>query len=131
VSDPVTEYVPSAHPGCRAPHVWLEDNGARVSTIDLLGRGFVLLAAPGGAFWRSAANQLGLPEIDVRVLGEDLVDPEGAWMTAYGVGEGGAVLVRPDSYVGWRVASAPADPARVLADAFGQIMARAALKQAV
>ena len=27
VSDPVTEYLPSAHPGCRAPHVWLENKG--------------------------------------------------------------------------------------------------------
>jgi Aromatic-ring hydroxylase, C-terminal len=131
VGDPVTEYLPTAHPGCRAPHVWLEDKGVRISTIDILGRGFVLLAAPGGAFWRSAAGQHGLPQIDVRVVGEDVVDPEGAWMAAYGVNEGGAVLIRPDSYVGWRVASAPADPARALAEAFGQIMARAVLKQAV
>lgn len=131
MNDPVTEYVPSAHPGCRAPHVWLENNGERISTIDVLGRGFVLLAAPGGGFWRSAAGQHGLPRIDVKVLGEDLVDAENAWMAAYGVGEGGAVLVRPDGYVGWRVASKPADPARALADVFGRIMARPVLKQAV
>jgi putative polyketide hydroxylase len=131
VSDPVTEYAPSAHPGCRAPHVWLENNGVRISTIDLLGRGFVLLAAPGGAFWRSAAGQRRLPRIDVRIVGEDLVDAENSFMAAYGVGEGGAVLVRPDGYVGWRVASKPIDPARALADAFGQIMARPVLKQAV
>ena len=76
--------LPSAHPGCRAPHVWLESNGKRISTIDLVGRGFVLLAASGGAFWRAAASQHGLPRIDVRVLGEDFTDPEGAWMAAYG-----------------------------------------------
>lgn len=87
VSDPVTEYVPSAHPGCRAPHIWLENKGQRISTIDLFGRGFVLMAAPGGAFWRTAAGQHGLPHIDVRVLGEDIVDPEGSWMAAYGVGK--------------------------------------------
>ena len=131
VSDPVTEYAPSAHPGCRASHIWLESNGKRTSTIDLLGRGFVLLAASGGSFWRAAANQQGLPRIDVRVLGEDFTDPEGAWMAAYGLSEGGAVLVRPDSYVGWRVASAPADPRRALTEAFGQIFARPVLKQAV
>ena len=131
VSDPVTEYVPSAHPGCRAPHVWLESNGKRTSTIDLLGCGFVLLAASGGAFWRAAASQHGLPHINVRSLGEDFTDPEGTWMAAYGIAEGGAVLVRPDSYVGWRMASAPADPKRALAEAFGQIFARPVLKQAV
>lgn len=131
VKDPVTEYVPSAHPGCRAPHVWLENKGQRISTIDLFGRGFVLLAAPGGASWRSAAGQHGLPRIDVCVVGEDIVDPDGSWMATYGVGQGGAVLVRPDGYVGWRVASMPVDPKRALADAFGQIFARTVLKQAV
>lgn len=131
VSDPVTEYVPSAHPGCRAPHVWLENKDRRISTIDLFGRGFVLLAALGGSFWRSAASQHGLPRINVWVLGEDIVDSEDSWMAAYGVREGGAVLVRPDGYVAWRVASTPTDPERALADAFGQIFARAVLKQAV
>jgi putative polyketide hydroxylase len=72
-----------------------------------------------------------LPRIDVRVLGEDLVDAEDSWMATYGVGEGGAVLVRPDGYVAWRVASKPADPARALTDAFGQLFGRAVLKQAV
>ncbi|MGH7095586.1 MAG: hypothetical protein ACREFB_18895, partial [Stellaceae bacterium] len=28
--------------------------------------------------------------------------PEGAWPAAYGVAADGAVLVRPDGYVGWR-----------------------------
>lgn len=131
VGDPVTEYVPSAYPGCRAPHVWLKNKDRRISTIDLVGRGFVLLAARGGTFWRAAANQHGLPRIDVWVLGDDILDAEDSWITAYGVEEGGAVLVRPDGYVAWRVASAPADPKRALADAFGQIFARAVLKQAV
>ena len=60
-----------------------------------------------------------------------VADPEGVWMAAYGVGEGGAVLVRPDGYVAWRAASAPADPARALSEAFGQILARPVLMQAV
>lgn len=130
-SDPVTEYVPSAHPGCRAPHVWLENRDGRISTIDLFGRGFVLMAAPGGAGWRSAARQPGLPRIDVWVVGEDLVDVEQAWMAAYDVEDGGAVLVRPDGYVAWRTQSKPGDPNRALADIFGQLLAPAALKRAV
>ena len=35
-------YMPSAHPGCRAPHLWLEPGK---STLDLFGRDFVLLDA--------------------------------------------------------------------------------------
>jgi len=131
VSNSVTEYMPSAHPGCRAPHVWLEMNGRKVSTIDLVGRGFVLLAASGGAFWRSAVIQHGLPRIDVRVLGEDLIDTENAWMPLYGVETGGAVLVRPDGYIAWRTASKPADPAGTIADAFSQMFARPMLKHVV
>ncbi len=48
VDDPVTQYVPSARPGRRAPHVSLERDGERISTIDLFGGRFVLLAGPKG-----------------------------------------------------------------------------------
>ena len=37
------DYVPSAHPGCRAPHAWLADGS---SLFDHFGWGFTLLAAP-------------------------------------------------------------------------------------
>jgi putative polyketide hydroxylase len=40
VDDFVTQYVPTARPGSRAPHIWLERDGAKLSTIDLLGRDF-------------------------------------------------------------------------------------------
>ncbi|AUC98869.1 2-polyprenyl-6-methoxyphenol hydroxylase [Bradyrhizobium sp. SK17] len=130
VSDPVTDYVPSAHPGCRAPHVPLTRKGQPVSTIDLFGRGFVLLAAAHGAVWRTAVSQRGLPRIDLHILGEDVVDTEGNWMDVYGVEDGGAVLVRPDGYVAWRVATLPNDPARALADAFAHLFGRQAGTQA-
>jgi len=48
VEDVVTQYAPTARPGSRAPHVWLERDGERVSTIDLLGGRFVLLAGAAG-----------------------------------------------------------------------------------
>src|SRR6266481_5677592 len=37
VANPVTDYAPSARPGGRAPHAWLERDGEQASTIDLLG----------------------------------------------------------------------------------------------
>src|SRR5260370_27589301 len=43
VANPVTDYVPSARPGGRAPHAWLQQAGQQVSTIDLLAKGFVLI----------------------------------------------------------------------------------------
>ncbi len=86
-------------PGSRAPHVFVERDGERASTLDLFGREFVLLVAPGGEAWRdatvAAAEEVGL-SVDCHVIS----DPEFA--DAYGIGGAGAVLVRPDGVVGWR-----------------------------
>jgi putative polyketide hydroxylase len=90
-------------PGSRAPHVPVEHDGARASTLDLFGRAFVLLAGPGGDAWQgaalAAAQELGV-QVDCHVIG----DPEFA--DAYGITASGAVLVRPDGVVGWRAAEA-------------------------
>src|SRR5260370_28244027 len=58
VANPVSDYVPSAHPGCRAPHVWLEREGQRLSTLDLFGTEYVLLAAQAGNAWCHAAAEV-------------------------------------------------------------------------
>jgi putative polyketide hydroxylase len=115
VANPVTDYVPSARPGGRAPHAVLKRNGAQVSTIDLLGKGFVLLAAAKGKAWSDAARKLGVTAHDAG---------DGDWAAAYGVDETGAVLVRPDGYVGWRSASMAPDPAAVLGAAMAGILGR-------
>ena len=115
-ADPVTEYRPSGRPGGRAPHVWLARGDARVSTIDLIGRRFTLLATD--ECWRTAAVSIEAPH-DVVVIGPggDFTDPDGAWGATYGVEPGGAVLVRPDGYVGWRSRVLGTDPAAALHDA--------------
>lgn len=104
--DPVTEYLPSARPGARAPHVWLHQAGERVSTIDLLGDRFVLFAGPAGEAWAQAAEAFAsvgsLPLAAYVVGGAELLDTDDAWCSAYGVDADGAVLVRPDGYVAWR-----------------------------
>ncbi|HVW18067.1 MAG TPA: FAD-dependent monooxygenase, partial [Solirubrobacteraceae bacterium] len=83
----------AGHPGSRAPHVWLDVDGKRVSTIDLFGRGWVLLAASDD--WQAPAGV------------ERHVVPAGV-AEAYGIGATGASLVRPDGFVAWR-ASAPGE----------------------
>jgi 2-polyprenyl-6-methoxyphenol hydroxylase-like FAD-dependent oxidoreductase len=97
----------SGRPGSRAPHVSLERGGMPVSTLDLLGRNYALLSAPDGEAWHgpmvAAAGKIGLP-LDAYGLGSDgLVDPEGGFADAYGISRAGAVLVRPDGIVAWRV----------------------------
>src|SRR5262249_10850114 len=60
--DKPDEYVPSACPGSRAPHVWLEEDR---SILDLFGRGFTLLRfesdAPDASALVDAAVARGVP----------------------------------------------------------------------
>ncbi len=116
VTNPITEYVPNARPGSRAPHVWLERNSERVSTLDLFGSEFVLLAGTAGQTWcdaaKEAARMLGIP---LQMLSADdsgeLRDASHTWVKTYGVEDDGAVLVRPDGYVAWRYVTSKLQPA--------------------
>ena len=114
------DYVPSGRPGCRAPHVWIDVGGRRVSTIDLFGRRFVLLTGSAGAEWIAAARGVpGQVALDVHRL----ADPEGA--RRYGIGPEGAVLVRPDGHVAWRNPGGPG-PSSAFPVASGQTWAKSA-----
>jgi len=118
IDDPVTDYLPSARPGSRAPHVWLRRGNEQISTIDLFGPHFVLLAGAGGDAWRRAAQGIGpsWPPLLVFTVGKggDLGDPDGNWHEVYGVDTDGAVLVRPDGHVAWRSRTSASNPAEVL-----------------
>ena len=129
VEDRVTQYVPSARPGGRAPHAWLERGGERISTIDLFGGRFVLLTGAKGHGWLSAARHVASssrPELVAHMIGgdSDLADPDGAWRNLYELDEDGAVLVRPDGYVCWRSRGGAPEPAAVLAAIFDGVLGR-------
>lgn len=120
---------PSGRPGFRAPHVMLSRDGAPLSTLDLFSSGFALLAGADGEAWcaaaRAAGERLGVTLDAYRVADDgELVDKAGRFATAYGIGSGGAVLVRPDGYVAWR-ATGPDQHAEVtLTSALTRILAR-------
>jgi 2-polyprenyl-6-methoxyphenol hydroxylase-like FAD-dependent oxidoreductase len=116
-------------PGSRAPHLWLERGGREISTIDLFGRAFVLLAAAEGAAWLDAAGavrkELKRLELDAHLVGGgDMLDPEAQFATAYGLTLSGASLVRPDGFVAWRAKAAVQDPKNVLAKVLRTILMR-------
>ncbi len=117
----------TGQPGTRAPHVVVrrvEDRGAEVSTLDLFGRSFVLLAGPQAGAWFDAARSAG-PAVSAHRLGTDLVDVEDRWPQAHGVGAAGAVLVRPDGFVAWRAPGAPdGDAAGALAAVLDRLLDR-------
>ncbi|MBL8555592.1 MAG: FAD-dependent monooxygenase [Phenylobacterium sp.] len=117
VADSYSDYAPSATPGCRAPHVRLGRGGAELSTLDLFGAGYTLLAAKDGQAWceqaREAGDALGLT-LDVYRIGGAGLEDGGAFAPAYGLTDEGAVLVRPDGHVAWRSRSPPAAGAPAL-----------------
>jgi 2-polyprenyl-6-methoxyphenol hydroxylase-like FAD-dependent oxidoreductase len=83
-------------PGSRAPHLWIEHQGARISTLDLFGRNFVVLAGRDGDPWlRAAADAARILDLSLDAYCFDLGD-------AYGIGDRGAALIRPDGFVAWR-----------------------------
>ncbi len=116
-------------PGTRIPHAWVRYGGRRVSTLDLLGRSFTVLTSDDGAPWVEAgaavSTTLGIP-IAVHQIGPagDVLDPDGEWAQATGLTPGGALLVRPDDFVGWRTDELPADPEKQLCQAVSAILAR-------
>lgn len=97
----------SGQPGTRAPHVWIERTGARISTLDLFGRGFVLLTAHRA--WVERVKDLPL---DIVVAGSDVLFPADVpFGDMFGVGADGAALVRPDGVIAWRSRAMPSDAA--------------------
>ncbi len=103
--DDIRDYVQTARPGHRAPHAWLSGN---MSTLDLFGRGFVLLVfapiAPLASI-RGVAAQRGVPLDVVEVDDQNIA----------ALYEKALVLVRPDGIVAWRADSCPPDFNAILA----------------
>ena len=113
----------AGQPGTRAPHLWTERDGERVSTLDLFERGWVLLAED--ARWSSASTKayeaLGIP-VETLVFGVDLKSADQAeFRKAFGIQWDGASLIRPDGFIAWRSVEAPPDPARALTAALGDV----------
>ncbi len=94
------QFTPSTVPGCRTPHVWLDDGR---SLYDALGPDYTLLRFDpqvSTAALEEAAARRGVP---LRVL--DVVSHEAAALYRHKL-----VLSRPDQHVAWRGDAVPADP---------------------
>ncbi len=116
----------TGEPGTRAPHLWLRRGEETISTIDLFWDSYVLLTGPDGGHWAEAATKvaekLGIPlRTHVIGAGAELRPTDREFTDVYGVGPAGAVLVRPDAFVGWRSAEPSDDPTAVLSDAIARV----------
>jgi 2-polyprenyl-6-methoxyphenol hydroxylase-like FAD-dependent oxidoreductase len=104
--DPLT-YTPSASPGARAPHIWLDQ---ATSLYDRLGAGFTLLCEEAQRSGETVtalateAKRIAMP-LDVVILNSDQMSAHYAAPFA---------LIRPDQYVAWRGHAPPYSPRRLL-----------------
>ncbi|MDM4718190.1 FAD-dependent oxidoreductase [Micromonospora sp. WMMA1363] len=120
-----------AMPGLRAPHLWLDRGGRRISVHDLCHDAFVLLTGSAAVRWDGVgslvARELSVPlrayRIGSAAAGADLVDVERVFAARYGAA--GATLLRPDGYVAWCSPDAVVDPAAALREALRTVLGRA------
>ena len=112
----------TSRPGSRAPHIKLARDGVELSTVDLFGRGFVLLTGPESHQWQQAGQVL-TDAGDLAAtyqIGTDVLDVENAWPDRYGVS---AALVRPDGFVTWQTDHDPeTDPVETLRAAIDEVL---------
>ena len=84
---------------------------------------FALLTTEGGgAGWiqasRAAARQVQGLDFDAHVITSN------DFATAFGIGESGAVIVRPDGFVAWRARAITSDSGRTVASALTTVLMR-------
>jgi 2-polyprenyl-6-methoxyphenol hydroxylase-like FAD-dependent oxidoreductase len=98
------DFTPSSVPGCRAPHVWLDDSG---SLYDRLGRDYTVIRTDPTvpvAGLMEAARQRGVP---LALAGIDAPDVRQLYPC-------GLTLVRPDGHVAWRGNAEPPRPLELI-----------------
>lgn len=126
--DPELYYVPSTVPGARLPHVWVGDAREKYSTHDLAAyTQFTLITGITGEAWSEAARavskQLNIPIVPIVIgPGQQYTDLYFDWERIRGVEEDGAILVRPDKHIGWRMQHLPEDPESSLLTALSAMM---------
>ena len=98
----------------------------RVSILDLLPYdAFTVVTGIDGAAWAGAVAGIREPTVRCLIAGRDFTDPDGHWASVCELEASGALLVRPDQHVAWRVRSAPVDPGAALGSALRTVLGRA------
>lgn len=116
-------------PGTRVPHLWIEQQGQRISTLDLFDGRFVLLTGADETVWNEAAavvaEHLGIELAAYRIGRDaDLLALDTAWEARLGISSEGAVLLRPDGFVSWRSSILPDNPTDALEQATAYILGK-------
>ncbi|MDA0240853.1 MAG: FAD-dependent oxidoreductase [Proteobacteria bacterium] len=110
--DDAATYIPTACPGGRAPHYWIDE---KTSLYDKLGPEFTLLRlgpnAPEAAALAAEAAKRNVPLAVVEVTEDGIRD----------LYEADLAIIRPDQHVAWRGNDLPDDPAALIATVTGNV----------
>ena len=130
-----TDYRQSTRPVHRLPHAWLQRDGRRGSTHDLLRPGgFLLLTGSDDQGWSRAADEVGRhfgvtidhERLDASADADADADAGsssgGTWRELRGHDDAGAVLVRPDGHIAFRAPSGVADHEQAIATAIARTL---------
>lgn len=105
-------YVPSAHPGCLAPHAWLDDGS---SLYDHFGPGFTLLDVHGAESETERAREAALAaSIPLKAFTPEEPGLAELYQARY-------ALIRPDQHVAWRGHVLPQNMDKLLEKIAGRI----------
>ncbi|MCU5706921.1 FAD-dependent oxidoreductase [Bacillus wiedmannii] len=117
----------NGRPGTRAPHFFGMYEGEKVSILDLFGNNFVLLTEVENSSWVEAvfdvSFKLGIIIKMYRVgVSGDFIAQENVFRELYGIENGGAVLIRPDGFIGWHSAKAVVNPDVMLEEVMRNVL---------
>ncbi|MCW1240215.1 FAD-dependent oxidoreductase [Bacillus pretiosus] len=117
----------NGRPGTRAPHFFGMYEEKEVSVLDLLGNDFALLTGAENDSWAESAHTvsatLGVTIKVYRIgLSGDFVAQEDIFRKLYGIENGGAILIRPDGFIGWRSAKAVVNPDVMLEEVMRNVL---------
>lgn len=117
----------NGRPGTRAPHFWGTYDGKEVSILDLLGNDFVLFTGVENSAWAKVVHDVSSKlRVNIKVyrvgLSGDFITQEDVFNEIYGMENGGAVLIRPDGFIGWRSEKEVVNPDVVLGEVMDNLL---------
>jgi len=109
----------AGEPGTRVPHLWGLKGGQRVSTLDLVAHDLVLITEDSRwiEIGNEVATRLSVPFNAIQVNVNVEFPPDAQFSRRFGVGNEGAVLIRPDGIIAWKCANFPSDAASEIGSA--------------
>ena len=100
----MADFTPSTVPGCRVPHIWLDDGR---SLYDALGPDYTLLRFDAAIDVSDLMSEAARAQVPIKLL--DVASSESA-----GIYDRSLVLARPDQHVAWRGNLPPRDPRELI-----------------